>query len=304
MICDFLGMDNYATLEHWRGGELLRSERFKNGVTNVGKNAFLDAFFNSGAQPANWYLGLISNTGFTSVSSSDTAASHPLWTEWTDTGDAGRLDWGQGPPPASRSRAGASSPDHADRGRHAARDLPQQRRDQGRNHRHPLGDRAVLLSARCGNRRYTSFDLRRAALKSCRFLPQQDLITEVPILQNLGLAVSRRLPGVITTNVPIFQTVTGVLVPDPKRLSMSQSVAVGQTISISKIKQVTSAVAVAQTTEPDDRAGSEPDERGHDSANPDCVSRQGRLRQLRWGLRGSRGRGLRGGADRCQPRSP
>jgi hypothetical protein len=96
MICDFLGMDNYATLEHWRGGELLRSERFKNGVTNVGKNAFLDAFFNSGAQPANWYLGLISNTGFTSVSSSDTAASHPLWTEWTDTGDAGRLDWGQG----------------------------------------------------------------------------------------------------------------------------------------------------------------------------------------------------------------
>jgi hypothetical protein len=78
-------------------------------------------------------------------------------------------------------------------------------------------------------------------------LPQQDLITEVPILQNLGLAVSRRLPGVITTNVPIFQTVTGVLVPDPKRLSMSQSVAVGQTISISKIKQVTSAVSVAQT---------------------------------------------------------
>jgi hypothetical protein len=39
-------------------------------------------------------------------------------------------------------------------------------------------------------------------------LPQQDLITEVDILQNLGIAVSRQLPGAITTTVPIFQTVT------------------------------------------------------------------------------------------------
>jgi hypothetical protein len=78
-------------------------------------------------------------------------------------------------------------------------------------------------------------------------LPQQDLITEVTILQNLGLAVSRRLPGVVTTTVPIFQTVTAVLVPDPNRLSINQGVVVGQTIAISKIKQVTTEVQVAQT---------------------------------------------------------
>jgi hypothetical protein len=93
---DILQFDNRATLEHWRGDKLLRKETFKNGVTNVGKNAFLDAFFNVGSQPANWYLGLINNTGFTNVSSSDTASSHSLWLEWTATGDSGRLGWGQG----------------------------------------------------------------------------------------------------------------------------------------------------------------------------------------------------------------
>lgn len=77
-------------------------------------------------------------------------------------------------------------------------------------------------------------------------LPQQDLITNVPITQNVGLAVSRRLPGAITTVVPIFQTVTGILVPDPKRLAMSQGVSVGQTIAIQRVKQVTSSVQVAQ----------------------------------------------------------
>jgi hypothetical protein len=93
---DHLEFDNRATLEHWRGDKLLRKEEFKNGVTNVGKNAFLDAFFNGGTQPANWYLGLINNTGFVTVSSSDTAASHTNWAEWTATSDSGRLDWGQG----------------------------------------------------------------------------------------------------------------------------------------------------------------------------------------------------------------
>jgi hypothetical protein len=93
---DLLEFDNRATVEHWRGDELLRKEEFKNGVTNVGKNAFLDAFFNGGTQPANWYLGLINDAGFVTVSSSDTAASHTNWAEWTATSDSGRLDWGQG----------------------------------------------------------------------------------------------------------------------------------------------------------------------------------------------------------------
>lgn len=93
---DIIEFDNRATIEQWRNGVCIHREEFKNGVTNVGKNAFLNAFFNVGTQPANWYIGLIDNTGFTNVSSSDTAASHPLWQEWDDTDDAGRLPWGQG----------------------------------------------------------------------------------------------------------------------------------------------------------------------------------------------------------------
>jgi len=50
----------------------------------------LDVLFGAVAKNANWYVGFISSTSFTSISASDTMASHSGWTEYTDYAEVTR----------------------------------------------------------------------------------------------------------------------------------------------------------------------------------------------------------------------
>lgn len=77
-------------------GTIAWTERIKNGVTNTGMNNMLDVYFNSGSQSANWYIGLIDNSGYSGVAASDTISSHAGWTENTDYTESNRVAWGNG----------------------------------------------------------------------------------------------------------------------------------------------------------------------------------------------------------------
>lgn len=76
----------------------------KNLVVNQGKNDILDVYFSDGTVTAgsSWFMGLISNSGYSAISASDTAASHAGWTEFTGYSESTRQAWGQGDP-ASQS---------------------------------------------------------------------------------------------------------------------------------------------------------------------------------------------------------
>lgn len=56
---------------------------FLNGVSNIGFNLMLDSTFRSASiSPiSTWYIGLISNSGFSALNAADTMASHAGWTE-------------------------------------------------------------------------------------------------------------------------------------------------------------------------------------------------------------------------------
>lgn len=79
-------------------GKVRDTIEFLNLVTNVGKNALLDTMFNQATQVASnsWYMGLITNTGFSAIAPTDTAASHPGWNEFVAYTQATRPLWGQG----------------------------------------------------------------------------------------------------------------------------------------------------------------------------------------------------------------
>lgn len=70
-------------MEHYRDGKLIHREIAPNGVTDVGINAVLEHLFNAGTLSTTWYIGLINNSGFTALASTDTMASHAGWTELT-----------------------------------------------------------------------------------------------------------------------------------------------------------------------------------------------------------------------------
>lgn len=71
--------------------------QFANGVTNEGFNDFLDAYFNQASQNTNYYLGLISNSGYTGVAVTDTMASHSGWVEQhANYSESNRPEWNPG----------------------------------------------------------------------------------------------------------------------------------------------------------------------------------------------------------------
>jgi hypothetical protein len=76
----------------------LAEYEFPNLVVNQGKNDNLDVYFNSGTQTvtSSWFMGLITDTGFTSIQATDTAASHSGWSEFTGYSQSTRPLWGQG----------------------------------------------------------------------------------------------------------------------------------------------------------------------------------------------------------------
>jgi hypothetical protein len=83
-------------VEHWRNGNLFKNYDFNNDITNEGKNLIFDVMFNSATQILNgsWYIGLISNSGYSALAAADTMASHSGWTEFTSYSQANRVGWG------------------------------------------------------------------------------------------------------------------------------------------------------------------------------------------------------------------
>lgn len=71
-------------------------DRFPNGATTAGLNSLLDVYFRAQAQLTTWYIGLISNTGFTALAITDTPSSHAGWTESTAYDEATRQTWTPG----------------------------------------------------------------------------------------------------------------------------------------------------------------------------------------------------------------
>lgn len=66
-------------------------ETIDNLVTTQGKNFALDTILSGSGFTATWYLGLISDTGYSAVAITDTAASHAGWTEDINYSQATRL---------------------------------------------------------------------------------------------------------------------------------------------------------------------------------------------------------------------
>jgi hypothetical protein len=59
-------------VEHVRDGKVIGTYKFKNGITNEGKNFLLDVMFHNSPSPMTvWYLGLIDNAGFSALAAAD-----------------------------------------------------------------------------------------------------------------------------------------------------------------------------------------------------------------------------------------
>jgi len=84
-------------LEHYdKEGTHLGTYDVQNGIVDVGMNYLLDAGFNGGTQNSTWYMGLIDNSGFSSLNAADTMGSHSGWAEAEGYTEAGRPEWGAG----------------------------------------------------------------------------------------------------------------------------------------------------------------------------------------------------------------
>jgi hypothetical protein len=99
----------YPKIEHYRDGKLLDVYSLHNDITNEGKNTILDVMFHDGTQIAStsWYIGLISNSGYSALAAGDTMSSHGGWTEFTGYTQSTRVAWGPGAA-ASQSITNAS----------------------------------------------------------------------------------------------------------------------------------------------------------------------------------------------------
>lgn len=67
--------------------------RFPNAATTLGVNYLLEAGFRGGTAVSTWYAGLINNSGFTGVASTDTMSSHSGWSEFTGYAETTRRQW-------------------------------------------------------------------------------------------------------------------------------------------------------------------------------------------------------------------
>lgn len=98
METQFLDPRGTYIVDHFdKDDNFIARYEFPNGITNTGKNAILDTFFNSLTQitSGNWSIGLVDGTGSPALANGDTLASHAGWTEFTSyTGN--RKAWGQG----------------------------------------------------------------------------------------------------------------------------------------------------------------------------------------------------------------
>lgn len=77
-------------------GKLKFRDEFPNGIVNEGINDMLNVTFAAGTQKTAWYIGLISNSGYSSLGASDTMASHSTWNESTAYSQSTRPQWTAG----------------------------------------------------------------------------------------------------------------------------------------------------------------------------------------------------------------
>lgn len=89
---------NPIVVQHWREDKLIAEYQTFNDITNEGKNNIFEVYFHSGTQTltASWFIGLISNSGFTGLAATDTMSSHAGWTEFTAYSQSTRVAWGPG----------------------------------------------------------------------------------------------------------------------------------------------------------------------------------------------------------------
>jgi len=73
-----------------RDGNLKWSDTAKNIVVNTGLQDMNNKYFRGSAYTAAWYIGLVSDSGFTGYAAADTLASHAGWTETTAYSGANR----------------------------------------------------------------------------------------------------------------------------------------------------------------------------------------------------------------------
>ena len=93
-----LDLRGHYVADHYRNGLFFARYVIKNDITNEGKNTLFDVMFNTATQIANnsWFIGLISNTGYSALAATDTMSSHAGWTEFTTYTQANRVAWGSG----------------------------------------------------------------------------------------------------------------------------------------------------------------------------------------------------------------
>ena len=77
-------------------GSLAWREPIHNMTLLAALTDVLAVYLGAGTQKTTWYLGLIDNSGFASLSNADTAASHPGWTENTAYSGGVRPTWTPG----------------------------------------------------------------------------------------------------------------------------------------------------------------------------------------------------------------
>jgi hypothetical protein len=81
-----------------KDGNLKGVYEFNNDIVNEGRNDILGVYFHSDSQTAStsWFIGLISNSGYSALANTDTMASHAGWTEFTGYSQSTRVAWGPG----------------------------------------------------------------------------------------------------------------------------------------------------------------------------------------------------------------
>jgi hypothetical protein len=58
-------------VEHWRGDACLRQLQFHNDITDEGLTGLLNAHFHAATQITTWYIGLISDSGYSALANDD-----------------------------------------------------------------------------------------------------------------------------------------------------------------------------------------------------------------------------------------
>lgn len=95
-------MDKMKLAGHWDvecvnpDGSIAWTESIHNMTLLAALTDVLAVYLGAGVQKVAWFLGLIDNSGFASLSINDTAASHPGWTENTAYSGGARPAWTPG----------------------------------------------------------------------------------------------------------------------------------------------------------------------------------------------------------------